>query len=129
MPIYLYQHPETEEIVEILQSMNEPHVYERNGVQYKRIFTKPNAGIMTAIDPNSKSQFFTKLDSGKFTMGDAFDMSKEMSEKRAEKTGQDVVKEKFYSDWSKKRNGKVHPQKEKEVTAKKLKDMGISVSN
>ena len=39
MPLYTYEHPETEEQIDLIQSMNEEHVYiDSKGVEWKRVF-------------------------------------------------------------------------------------------
>lgn len=39
MPIYTFQHPKTEEIVEITQSMTDKHVYvDEKGIEWKRVW-------------------------------------------------------------------------------------------
>lgn len=44
-------------------------------------------------------------------MGDLWDRSQELSEKRKKLYGgEDPVKKKYYDNWSKKRKGKVHPK-------------------
>ena len=46
MPIYLYQHPHTEEIIEVFQTMSEEHVYhDDSGLQWKRVFSSPCATV------------------------------------------------------------------------------------
>ena len=38
MPIYVYKHPERKEYKEIIQGMNDKHVYSEDGVERKRVF-------------------------------------------------------------------------------------------
>ena len=45
MPIYVYKHPDEEEYREVFQGMNDKHVYEEGGVEWKRVFLSPNASI------------------------------------------------------------------------------------
>lgn len=108
MPSYIYKNPETEEYVEVVQSMNDEHVFSKDGVKYQRVFTVPNAAITTRIDPFSQSQFARATDKNG-TMGDLFDRSAEMSSKRADLNGGvDPVKEKYFKDYEKKTKGKKH---------------------
>jgi predicted nucleic acid-binding Zn ribbon protein len=38
MPIYLYQNPETDEVLEVLQGMNDKHEYfDEQGIEWKRV--------------------------------------------------------------------------------------------
>jgi len=110
MPIYIYQNPETMETKEIIQTMVEDHVYfDSSGLEWKRIFTVPNASIDSQIDPNNVNQFVNSTANKKGSFGDMMDYSKELSHKRADKNGGiDPVKEKYFSDYSKKRKGAKH---------------------
>ncbi len=111
MPLYLYQHPETEEVKEILQGMNDEHVYEEGGVKWNRIFTVPQASIDANIDPFSESQFIDKLGVKGGKVGETWDRAAEMSAKRAAQAGGvDPVKTKYYKDYAAKRKGKEHPK-------------------
>lgn len=110
MPLYIYQHPETQEYIEIIQGMNEEHKYFEDGVEWKRIFTVPNAAIDSKIDAFSQSEFIHKTGNKKGTVGDILDLSSELSEKRAQLDGkEDPVKRKYFEDY-KKRNKKDHLQ-------------------
>ena len=108
--IYLYQHPETGEIKEVIQGMNDVHEYEEDGVKWKRIFTVPQTSIDRKVDPFSKNAFIDKT-KGDTTMGDLWDRSRELSDKRAQESGEgvDPVKKKYIRDYKKKRGGKEHP--------------------
>jgi hypothetical protein len=124
MPIYVYKHPEEEEYREVFQRMNDEHVYSEDGVDWQRVFLAPNASIDSSIDPFNKQQFMDSTYNKKGTLGDMMDLSKEMSHRRAEKAGgKDPVKEKFYDNYSKDRNGAEHPNriKEKGYESKNIK--------
>jgi len=109
MPIYLYQNPDTLEVVEIVQKISDKHEFAKDGIEYNRVFTSPNAAIDTRIDPFSAKEFASKTSNKKGTLGDLYDQSREASEKRERSIGKDPVKEKFWADYSKKRGGKRHP--------------------
>ena len=107
--IYIYQHPETGEIEEVVQSMNDEHVFFKDGIKWNRVFTKPYASIDSKIDPNSVKDFVSKTGSKKGTVGDMLDLSAELSEKRAEKHGgEDPIKRKYFDDYKKNTKGKKH---------------------
>jgi hypothetical protein len=110
MPIYEYQNPETGELIEVLQTMVEDHVYfDSDGLEWKRVFTAPNMSVDSQIDPYSSKDFVQKTENKKGTIGDMMDYSKELSQERAEKNGGvDPVKEKYYKDYSDKRKGAKH---------------------
>jgi hypothetical protein len=113
MPIYLYQNQKTKEIKEVIQSMNEEHVYfGENGKEknWNRIFTIPTASIDTKQDPFNQNQFLDRTKNKKGTYGNMLDYSKELSEKRASITGgKDPIKEQYYKQYSKDRRGAKHP--------------------
>lgn len=110
MPIYIYQHPITDEIIEVVQAMNDKHEYiDDQGLRWQRIFVKPHAQVDAKIDPHNAKDFVEKTKHKKGTVGDLFDQSQELSEKRQQIFGADPVKEKYFDEWSKKRQGKIHP--------------------
>lgn len=106
MPIYLFEHPETKEVVEVFQKMDEPHDYEVNGIRYDRVFTIPTASVSTKYDPFNAKDFVEKTRNKKGTVGDLWDLSKELSMKREEKAGKDDVKIKQVEADKKLRNNK-----------------------
>jgi hypothetical protein len=119
MPIYIYKHPEKEEYIEVLQGMNDEHVYEQDGLAWERVFLAPNASIDSDVDPFNGRQFVDATAAKKGTMGDMLDYSKELSQKRASVNGGvDPVKEKYYKKYSDERNGAKHPQQMKEQLSK-----------
>jgi predicted nucleic acid-binding Zn ribbon protein len=107
MPNYLYKNPNTGEIIEIFQKMEEEHVYiDTDGVQWEREWSSPNTSVDTKINPWSASDFTRKTGEKKGTLGDLWDQSKELSRERARSCGGvDPVRKKYEKEWSKKRNG------------------------
>lgn len=112
MPTYCYINDDTEETIEVVQRMNEPHEYfDKNGKKWRRVFSIPHATIDGSIDPFDEKSFIAKTGAKKGTMGDLLDASKEASEKRAARTGGvDPVKQQFFDRYKKERGGKRHPQ-------------------
>lgn len=111
MPLYLYQHPKTEQVIEVMQGMNDEHTFiDSEGTEWKRVFVSPAAKIdsMTYCNPFSKEDFIKRTARPGMTMGDMWDESSRLSEKRASVLGQDPVKEKTKTAY-KKRTGKPHP--------------------
>jgi len=86
MPIYLFENKKTLEVKEVVQPMNDEHTYSENGVAWQRIYTVPQAGIDTKIDPWSSKSFVEKT-RDKGTLGSLFDRAKELGLKRADKNG------------------------------------------
>ena len=120
MPLYTFKHPENDEYVEVVQRMNDEHSYvDPDGLKWKRVFHVPQMAMATKIDPFSQAQFVRSGDGKNDTIGDMWDRSKEMSERRAEQNGGvDPVREKALKDYSKERGGAKHPSefKKKIVT-------------
>ncbi len=107
MPYYVFKNPETEDIVEILQGINDPHKYfDESGTEWERVYTSPIIATDTKINPFSQKQFLDKT-AKPGTMGDIWDRSAELSHLRAEKNGGvDPIKEKYKENYSKKRKGR-----------------------
>tara|TARA_R110000772_G_scaffold131639_1_gene239872 strand:+ start:2887 stop:3276 length:390 start_codon:yes stop_codon:yes gene_type:complete len=118
--IYIYKHPDQEKYIEEVQGMNDKHVYfDSDGLEWKRIFTIPNASIDSQIDPHSSKDFVNKTANKKGSMGDIMDYSKDLSHQRAEKNGGiDPIKENYYKDYSSKRNGAKHMDQMKDAVKK-----------
>lgn len=108
MPIYKYKNPETDEIIEVVQTMNEPHEYESNGTKWQREFTVPTASIDSKWDPLNSRDFVEKTKNKRGTMGDIYDKAEELGKRREEIIGKDPVKEKMIKDY-RKETGKKHP--------------------
>ena len=123
MPLYTYRHPDTGEEKDVLQSMNDEHIYiDEFGLEWKRVFTVPHASIDSNIDPFSESQFRDSTGAKKGTVGNMLDYSEEMSQRRAEKAGgEDPVKKKYFDDYAAKRNGQRHVSELKTYESKTVK--------
>ncbi len=92
MPIYVFKNPEKEEYVEVHQNMSEPHVFiDDRGVEWERVWTAPTTSIGLNADADSSSQFVDKTKN--YTLGEMWDYSREMSEKRVTKRGYDHIGE------------------------------------
>ena len=57
MPEYLFENPDTGEVVSVIQGIDEEHVYSEDGKQFDRVFTVPNASVDSTLDPFSAQQF------------------------------------------------------------------------
>lgn len=113
MPEYLYENPDTGEIISVTQGINEEHSYKEEGKTFNRIFTVPNAAIDSDVDPFSSQQFSEKTKNMKGTMGDMWDYSKELSDKRKEVTGGlDPIRNKAKKEYSEKRKGMKYKEKQ-----------------
>ena len=114
MGLYVYENPETGEIKEVIQGMNDLHEYSENNTKWNRVWTLPQACIDGKWSIWDEKDFAAKSASKKGTYGDLLDKSAELSQARAEKEGSDPIKEKHFQDYEQ-RNKKPHPQKLKEV--------------
>ena len=102
MPEYLYQHPETKEVISIMQGMSDTHEFiDEEGEQGKRLLTTQNLSMdSAAVDPFSAGQFLEKTANMKGTYGDMVDYSKELSQQRAElRGGEDPIKRKMLNEY------------------------------
>lgn len=110
MPIYVYQNPETSELIEVIQSMKDDHVYfDEKGLEWKRVFIPSQLKTEASIDPWSQSDFVNKTSNAKGNYGDMLDRSAELSEKRAKDYGgKDPLKEKYFKKYSQDRGGAKH---------------------
>jgi hypothetical protein len=105
-PLYEYIHPETNERIELLQSVHDEHKYSFGGVEWQRVWSLPQISMDTKIDPFNQKQFLEKT-SKPGTLGDLWDRASDLSSERAQKDGVDNLKVQYEKDYSKKRGGKV----------------------
>jgi len=117
MPIYLFQNPKTEEVIELFFGMNDDKVYtDEKGLEWKRIYSLPQLSTESSIDPWSNADFVNKTKNTKGTLGDLLDRSSELSAKRADQNGGiDPLKENYYKNYSKQRKGAKHPDQIKKT--------------
>ena len=112
MPIYLFKNPKNGKVISVFQQMNEEHIYSEDGIKYERVFTIPNAQIDSASNVDSSEKFIEKTGKMKGTLGEIWDYSQELSNKRAEKNGGiDPVRQKAEEKYSKKRRGMKYKSK------------------
>lgn len=115
MPLYLFENTDTGELREVFFHMKDDKTYrgESGDEAWKRIYYAPNASIDTDIDPFDRNAYIRKTEMKKSTFGEMWDHNAELSKKRAERTGKDPVKEKYFDQYQKDRNGVVHPASKK----------------
>lgn len=106
MSEYVFENPITKEIVEVFQSMNQEHSFEKDGIKYNRVFTAPRAVVDGKINPFCSEDFVRKTANKKGTVGDLWETSRELSEKREKVYGIDPVKEDFLEKERKRRGGR-----------------------
>jgi hypothetical protein len=111
MPLYEFTNPKTGEVVEVVQSMQEDHVFfDEHGNEWKRVWHSPNASIDTEIDAFSEKDWMRRTAKKGMTAGDMFDLSSELCNKREKSAGLDPIKQKAVTNYEKK-TGKAHPNK------------------
>ena len=111
MGIYLYENPETSEIKEVFQGMNDLHEYQQDGIKWQRVWTVPAGVVDGRLNPWSAAKFVEKTGKGSDTYGSLLDRSAELSAKRAEECGgKDPLKERVFENYQKKCS-KEHPLK------------------
>ena len=128
-------------IITVLVGVNEPsearHVQRvvdpTTGIEkvYKRVYSAPLAA-KDMLQKDATKEDFKRVTEGKnMTVGEMWEISREMSEQRASKNaGHDPVKENFYKEYEKKTGGKhidVKKRDAMEKAQKTLENMGIRV--
>lgn len=109
MPTYLFQNPQTEEVIEVFQKAKEEHVYvDEHGLEWQRVWTIPNASVDSQCDGSYQSFMKNTANMKGVTVGDMWDASKEASLKREKQKGKDPVKQKWNENYSKTRKGMNH---------------------
>ena len=123
MPIYTYENQTTLEKRDVIQTMNEDHVYFGDGIEeeaeWKRVFTPLSFSMASSAsikDPFKKESFLAATEGKKMTLGDMWDLSGEMSQQRAEQAGgEDPVQREHFDAYEKKNGVKHHDDKKKVV--------------
>lgn len=125
MPLYIYENTKTKEVREVLQGMNDIHEYHgEDGSEkglWRRVYVNPTLSVDTQVDAFNSHNFANSVSKKNDSYGDLFERSAEASEKRAQRYGgKDPIKEKYYADYNKMTNGKLHPHQQKEKFNKAL---------
>ncbi len=120
MPQYLFQNSSSGEIRDVFFHMNDDKVYrgENGDETWTRLYTVPQGATDVRLDPYSQKAFVDKIGAKEGTLGDVWKRSEELSKQREAKDGVDFVKQKYFEDYAKQRNGKRHPD---EIRAKGFK--------
>lgn len=123
MPLYVYKHPNKEDYIEVVQSMNEKHIYvDDSGLEWERVWINPQLNTDANINPFDNNHFVNKTGNMKVSYGDMLDYSKELSEKRKSMHGgTDPVQQKYFKEYSKQRNGAKHNDELKQNLSKNKK--------
>lgn len=117
--IYQYRNPETGQIVEVIQGMNDKHVYKENGIIFDRIWLPAQIAMQGfKVDPFNVKDFVKKTDKPG-TVGEVMDRAEEWRDKRIAKEGYDQFAIDDEAKYSKARRGLKIP--------KKLEDISVEV--
>ena len=94
MPFYLYQHPKTEQIIEVMQSCKDKHEFiDSEGVQWNRVWTVPNASVDNCND-GTEEGFVRYTQDKAGTVGDLWDATRNLAKKKT-RYGEDQVQRDF----------------------------------
>lgn len=109
--IYQFIHPRTEEVIEVSQKMDEDHVYiDSDGEEWVRVWSSPAALVDGKLTADTTEGEFVRRTGGKnYSLGQMWDLSKDLSRKREKQRGNDPLKESYLKGYSKRRKGKAPP--------------------
>lgn len=89
VPTYIYCNPADEsETVEVIQGMNEPHEFKKNGVKWNRVWCNPQVVFEGLEFDVFSSKDFARKTNTTDNLGAIFDRSAEWSDKRAQIAGE-----------------------------------------
>lgn len=113
MPVHSFTDETSGATIDVYVSANAPATEHQtqvlNGVTYKRIYAAPLTSRDTSFGDCDRGDFARKVDGKRgLKLGDSWEISAEMSERRAQRDGVDPVREQFYSNYAKE-NGERHP--------------------
>lgn len=130
MPLYQYLDERDGKVYDVVQGMNDTHeAFAPDGFKLARIWTKPLASVDSKLDPNDAKSFTKYTSTRAGTLGDLQDLSAELSQKRKDKDGVDVVKQNFYDNYAKKRSGRRHINEKKEKLKEIIKNSPFELSD
>lgn len=105
MPIHQFIHEESGETIDEYVPASAPaeqHSRQiRDGKVFKRVYAAPMSAIDSRIEEGSKEEFARITNKKGIKTKDMWELSEEMSKRRAEKNGVDPVKQKFYREFEK----------------------------
>lgn len=139
MPVHTFEDRATGATVDVYVSANAPTAEHQtqvlNGVTYKRVYAVPLAAVDmgTRLGDASAHDFerITATTKRGLKVGDAWEISAEMSAKRAQRDGKDAVRERWYAEYEKRTKDKHPDVKQREALARanaQLAEMGMSIN-
>lgn len=134
MPYLPFRHPKNGKRRNIYVGAKEPaenfqRQIDEKGTVWKRVFEAPQLAMagLKPVDPYSEKAFVNKTGQMKGTLGDLWDASRELSERRAEKDGVDGVKQKFFDQYAKQHKGRRHMNEKAEKHKTAIKDLNTKL--
>ncbi len=126
MPVHDFRNPVTDEVTSVYVPANaQTHEHQTqiiNGQIYKRVWDSFNLAISTAQNDGTRTDFQRATEGKKMSVGDMYDMSAEMSAKRAALAGGiDPIKQTTYDKFERE-NGYEHPDIGKQKQRQKLRE-------
>lgn len=135
MPLYTFENKKTGKRKDVFFNMNDKKEYagpkgDQPGM-WERVFMTPSIStdVVDKIDPYSATDFVQRTAKKGMTIGDMADLSKELSERRVDKEGKDVVRDKTEAEYVANRKGLKgnNPFASRRKAQEELGKMGISV--
>ena len=118
MPLYTYRNPKSGDLIDVIQKMNDKHEYvDFDGVACERVFESLNLSKDQSIDAFSEKDFARKTRDKNYNLGEMWDASKELSEKRKSVTGKDEIKEKNLINKYEKRTRNIKKNSSKKISS------------
>lgn len=117
-PLYSFEN-EKGEVVDVVLGIHEDHSkIEKDGVEYKRVFSPPQLSVDTNWNAEDSKDFVVKSATKKGNMQDIWDKSSELSEKRAKIYGEDPIRAESIKKSREFRAGRLTPQELRENRSK-----------
>lgn len=137
MPIHQFYHEESGDTIDVYVPASAPteqHSQQTHeGKVYRRVYAAPLAARDIGYGDGTAADFRRKTSGEKrgLKVGDLWEISAEMSERRKQQQGVDVVKEQHYATYEKE-YGEKHPdvmrRERAQRTNERLKEWGIKVT-
>ncbi len=135
MPVFDFQHEESGEIISVYVKLSAEiddfRVQNKEGKTYKRVWEPIRVNKDTKMGDGTLEDYRRLTNEKNLTVGQMSEISEELHIKRAEKRGQDDVREQLYKDY-RKANGRDHPDVEKrkkqQMRDELFKKTGVRVS-
>jgi len=117
-PQYSFEN-EKGEVIDVVLGIHDDHSsIEKDGIEYKRVFTPPNVATDTNWNAEDSRDFVNKSSLKKGNLGNLWEKSQELSMKREKIYGEDKFKKQSIEENRKLRGGRLTPQELRETRQK-----------